>query len=405
MRIGIIGGGPGGAITAATLARRGHEVHVFESELFPRFHIGESLLPCNLPIYEDLGIDRAVFNEHRYMPKLAAYFELVGSGRTCRFPFADGLPGDPPSIYQVERSRFDHMLLKHAVASGATLHCPVTVTRADLPAGPGVQPVLHFKHQDGTTGSLAVDFLADCSGRETLLGRQLDLVDREGDLMRAAVFGHVAELPFAPGAERGDIVISKCPAGWSWQIPLEDRKWSVGLVLKRDAVIKGGTPSDVFRTNLAHFPELRERLGGQVPDPVRAMPNISYRVRQRVGPRWALVGDAGGFIDPIFSSGVLLATRAGWRLGKALHEQGADADLGAWRDATDHDLATFFAFIRLWYDGHFIDNLFFSDNREPGIYHGIISLLAGNTTNLDNQFLAMLTRRMLAQKTKTLILN
>lgn len=406
MRIGIIGGGPGGAVTAATLARLGHEVHIFESEVFPRFHIGESLLPCNMPIYEDLGLDRGVFGEQQhFMPKLAAYFELVGTGRTCRFPFADGMPGDPPSIYQVERSKFDHLLLKHAVASGATLHCPVTVARVELPEAPGVPPVLHVIKADSSPASLTVDFVVDCSGRETLIGRQLGLVDREGDLMRAAVYGHVAELPLAPDAQRGDIVISKCPAGWSWQIPLEEKKWSVGLVLKRDAVIKGGPPDEVFRNNLAHFPELRERLKGQVPDPVRAMPNISYRVRQRIGPRWALVGDAGGFIDPIFSSGVLLATRAGWRLGKALHEQGADADLGAWRDATDHDLATFFAFIRLWYDGHFIDNLFFSDNREPSIYRGIISLLAGNTTNLDNTFLAMLNRRISAQKTKTLILN
>jgi flavin-dependent dehydrogenase len=406
MRIGIIGGGPGGSVAAATFRRLGHDVELFEAEVFPRFHIGESLLPCNLPIYEGIGLDQAALAGHGYMPKLAAYFELVGKGRTCRFPFADGLPGDPPSIFQVERSHFDHMLLKHAVSLGAVLHCPVKVLRVDLPAGAGILPVIH--HDGGTPGQdhrLEVDFVVDASGRETLIGRQLGIVDREGDLMRAAVYGHVGALPFAPGAQRGDIVISKCPQGWSWQIPLSDDKWSVGLVLKRDAVVKGGTPGDVFRNNLAFFPELAGRLAGQVPEPVRAMPNISYRVQQRSGHRWALIGDAGGFIDPIFSSGVLLATRAGWRLGNALHKLGPDGDLGEWRHATDHDLATFFSFIRLWYDGHFIDNLFFAESREPSIYHGIISLLAGNTTNLDNKFLAMLNRRMLANKTKTLILN
>jgi flavin-dependent dehydrogenase len=406
MRIGIIGGGPGGSVTATTLRRLGHEVHLFEAEVFPRFHIGESLLPCNLPIYEAIGLDHAALAAHAYMPKLAAFFELVGKNKVCRFPFADGLPGDPPSIFQVERSTFDHMLLKNAVTQGVTLHCPVRVLKVDVPGAPGVAPVIH--HDGGKPGddvALEVDFVVDASGRDTVLGRQLGLVDREGDLMRAAVYGHVAELPLVPGAASGDIVISKCAVGWSWQIPLEPRKWSVGLVLKRDSVIKGGGPAEVFRHNLVHFPELKARLRGQVPDPVRSTPNISYRVQQRIGHRWALVGDAGGFIDPIFSSGVLLATRAGWRLGNALHQLGPDGNLAEWRDATDHDLATFFSFIRLWYDGHFIDNLFFSENREPSIYRGIISLLAGNTTNLDNKFLAMLNRRMLTNKTKTLILN
>ncbi|MBA3937412.1 MAG: tryptophan 7-halogenase [Planctomycetes bacterium] len=388
MRIGIIGGGPGGAVAAATLARAGHQVEVWEAEVFPRFHIGESLLPCNLPIYEDLGLGRDIFASHGYTPKLAAHFEQAGTGRTCRFPFADGLPGDPPGIHQVERARFDHMLLQHAVASGAQLHCPVRVQRVDLPERG--QPVIHHDH-----GATAVDFVIDASGRETLLGRQLGLVDREGDLMRAAVYGHVGAIPLAPGAERGDISIAKGEAGWAWAIPLApDAKWSVGMVLKRDAVIKGGSPAEVFRNNLVHFPEYGARLAGQVPEPVRATPNISYRVRQRVGRRWALIGDAGGFADPIFSSGVLLATRAGWHLGKRLAEHGADVDLASWRAQTDHDLATFIGFIRLWYDGHFIDNLFFSETREVGVYRGIISLLAGNTTNPDNVFLSMLQRRM-----------
>jgi len=384
MKIGIIGGGPGGAVAAATLARRGHDVHIFEGERFPRFHIGESLLPCNLPIYEDLGITREVFAAHAYQPKLAAHFEHVASGRTARFPFADGLPGDPTSMYQVERARFDALLLDTALRHGAHLHCPVTVERVDL--------ATRTIHHAG--GAERVDFVIDASGRETLLAKQLGLLDRANDLRRAAVFGHVGHLPLAPGAEAGDITIAKADAGWCWQIPLKPGKWSVGMVLKREVITAGGTPEAIFRRHLDLFPTVRERLAGQIPAPVRSIPNISYRVRERLGSGWALLGDAGGFIDPIFSSGVLLATRAGWRLGNALHAHGADGDLSEWKRATDHDLTTFFAFIRLWYDGHFIDNLFFSDLREPSIYRGIISLLAGNTTSPDNTFLALLKKRM-----------
>jgi flavin-dependent dehydrogenase len=393
MKVGIIGGGPGGAVTAATLARLGHQAHIYEAEVFPRFHIGESLLPCNMPIYEDLGISRDVFRQQSYMPKLAAHFEHVATGRTVRFPFADALPGDPPSIFQVERSRFDKLLLDTAVANGAVLHCPVKVSDVDVAR-------LAIRHDRGED---SFDFIVDASGRETLLGRQLGLVDRDGDLMRAAVFGHVDELPLAPGAQVGDISIAKCDEGWCWQIPLEAKKWSIGLVLKRDRVVKGGTPADVFRNNLKYFPQVRERLNGRIPDPTRSIPNISYRVRERIGRGYALLGDAGGFIDPIFSSGVLLATRAGWRLGRTLHGGGPRADLSEWKDQTDHDLSTFFAFIKLWYDGHFIDNLFFAEHRDPPIYRGIISLLAGDTTHPDNAFLVMLRKRMSRQNAKTLV--
>ena len=393
MRVGIIGGGPGGSVAAAVLVRAGHQVQIFEQEVFPRFHIGESLLPCNMPILQDIGIDHDTFLQQAYMPKRAAFFEHVGSGRVARFPFADSLPSDATSIYQVERSRFDKMLLDHAVTQGAELRCPATVLRVDLEAQ---LPVIYFR--EGECDKQAeVDFVIDASGRDTLLARQLGTLDRANDLMRAAVFGHVATLPLVPGAQRGDIVVSKnSDIGWSWQIPLADDRWSVGLVLKREVVLKGGTAADVFSRNLVHFPELAIRLGGHIPDPVRTIPNISYRIRGRSGRRYALIGDAGGFIDPIFSSGVLLATRAGWRLGKALIEHGAEADLRPWSEATDHDLATFFAFIRLWYDGHFIDNLFFSDLRSAPVYQGIISLLAGNTTNPDNAFLQMLQSRIAA---------
>jgi FADH2-dependent halogenase len=393
MKVGIIGGGPGGSVTAATLARHGHEVQVFEMEIFPRFHIGESLLPTNMPIYEELGITREVLRQHSYMPKTAAHFEHTATGRIVRFVFADAMPGDPPSIFQVERSRFDKLLLDTAVAKGAKLRCPVKVSRVDLE-----QRVIHH-----SAGSDQFDFIVDASGRETLLGRQLGIVDLEGDLKRAAVFGHVGHLPFAPGAQRGDITINKSEAGWCWQIPLEDAKWSVGLVLKREMVVKGGTPADVFRNNLKFFPQVAERMKGVIPDPVRSIPNISYRVRERIGRRYALLGDAGGFIDPIFSSGVLLATRAGWRLGEVLHKAGPDADLKEWKAQTDHDLATFFAFIRLWYDGHFVDNLFFAENKEDSICRGIVSLLAGNTTHPQNVFLKMLAKRAQAQEAKTMM--
>lgn len=396
MKVGIIGGGPAGSVLAATLARRGHRAVIFEKTVFPRFHIGESLLPCNGPIFEAIGVTPADFAAEGFPAKHAAHFEHVGSGRWVRFPFADALSGDPPSIFQVERARFDHLLLRRAQALGADLRMPCQVQYVDI-AG---KRIVH----DG--GTETFDFIADASGRDTLLGRQLGWVDRANDLRRAAVFGHVDHLDLAPGAETGDISIAKGEAGWCWQIPI-GRRWSVGMVLKREFIqaparedraehepvttVRDGTAADdLFRRHIGLFPTVAARLAGQVPQPARAFPNISYRVRDRLGPGFALLGDAGGFIDPIFSSGVLLATRAAWRLGEALADGG---DLTGWKRATDHDLASYFAFIRLWYDGTFIDNLFFGDLRVEAIYRGIISLLAGNTTHPDNRFLDMLAKR------------
>src|SRR5690606_15108531 len=161
-------------------------------------------------------------------------------------------------------------------------------------------------------------------------------------------------LDLAPGAEAGDISIAKGEAGWCWQIPI-GRRWSVGLVLKREfiqaptredsaehepviAVRDGPAADDLFRRHIGLFPTVADRLAGQVPQPARAFPNISYRGRDRLRPGFALPGAAGGFIAPSFSSGVLLATRAAWRLGEAP----ADGhDLAEWKRATDHDLTSY----------------------------------------------------------------
>jgi len=238
----------------------------------------------------------------------------------------------------------------------------------------------------------AVDFVIDASGRDSLIARQLGLRDTEGDLKRGAVYGHVTGLALPAAAAPGDVCIAMAPEAWAWQIPLACGRVSVGLVLPREALRHGGGPAGVFAVNLERFPALAQRLDGRVPDPVRATPNISYRVRERFGPGWAVVGDSAGFADPIFSSGIHLAVAQGLDLAAQLDARGAAVDLTAWDQRAQRDLGVFLAFIRLWYQRRTLETLFFAPSHREDIARGITSVLAGNTTGAGNPFLALLAK-------------
>ncbi|MDA3962259.1 MAG: tryptophan 7-halogenase [Planctomycetota bacterium] len=384
MQVAVIGGGPAGAVAAARLAIDGHSVDLYEAQVFPRFRIGESLLPCSMPILASIGIDAAWWRALGAVYKPGASFELADGSAVMRVDFAEALPGDPEHAWQVERAPFDAALLDVARARGVQVHQPCRVTAVDVA---GARPVLQL----GDTRR-EFDFVIDASGRETLLARHHDCKDTVGDLRRGAVYGHVSDLAQPDGSKPGDISICMDPSGWAWQIPIAGQRMSVGLVLEREALQVGGGPEAIFRAGLERFPALAQRLDGRVPEPLRTTPNISYRVRQRYGRGWATIGDGGGFVDPIFSSGVHLGVTQGSELAAAL-AAGPEADLSAWSAQCDRDLQVFTSFIRLWYQHRTLKTLFFAPSRNPAIVAGITSVLAGNTRSADNLFLQMLNRR------------
>jgi len=389
MRIAVIGGGPSGSVAAALLAEGGCAVDCYEREPFPRFHVGESLLPCGMDDLAAIGLDDTVLAPH-FVRKDGATFCSADGRQHARFAFADGLPGDPDHAYQVERAAFDALLLERSAALGARLRQPCRVQAVDTAADGAVV------HSDA--GSEPYDFVIDASGRDALLARRAATIDRSDDLHRAAVYGHVSEVAMPAAAQSGDVVIDMADDGWAWQIPLASGRCSVGLVLDRSAFRKATGPAAAFEANLAAFPALAARLAAVRPDPVRATPDISYHAGPRYGERWALVGDAAGFVDPIFSSGIMLGTNGARRLAHALLRDGPDADLAAWDARCDYDLAVFTAFIRLWYQRRTLRTLFFAERREERIARGLVSLLAGNTQHPDNAFLAMLQRRMASKR-------
>jgi FADH2-dependent halogenase len=371
-------------------------VDLYEAETFPRFRVGESLLPANLATYQQAGLTEADFISAGFLRKEGATFESPDGSRRVRFPFAESLPGDADHAYQVERAHFDAMLLDHACAQGVQL-ITRKITAIDRDGDGRQVPTC----AEGAGEPL--DFLIDASGRSALLARRAKAVSPLADLRRAAIYGHVDGLPIPDGSEVGDIVISMSSnphgdatgeAGWAWQIPLSAHKTSVGVVLPREDLAVGQSLEAVFEAALLRFPALAERLAARRPMPIRSTPDISYSVKERYGSDWASIGDAAGFVDPIFSSGILLSTRAGARLADALLADGPSANLQPWEEAVDQDLAIFTAFIRLWYQRGFIGKLFFGQAHNETIGRGIISLLGGNTTHPDNQFLGMLTSRL-----------
>jgi flavin-dependent dehydrogenase len=306
--VAIIGGGPGGSTVATFLAKEGFSVRVFEKERFPRFHIGESLLPYNTPILEELGvlpeIERAGF-----MTKNGAQFFLGDGSRSTKFRFRDGSFTKYPSAFQVERSKFDEILLNHAEKCGATVSHETAVAKMDVDRDLGA--TLTWQQKDGSTGTTSARFVIDASGVVNFSGNRQKLREDHPHLRKVAVFGHFNGVAMPQGDERGDILIVRLKEAWCWLIPLSETKTSVGLVFDNLA-IRGTEPEALFHETTATHSELHRRVArADLIGKLHAITDFSYSNREIVSDRLVRVGDAAGFLDPIFSSGVYLAMVGG----------------------------------------------------------------------------------------------
>src|SRR6201996_7227867 len=303
----VIGGGPAGSSAAIMLAERGYRVVQVEKSRHPRFHIGESLLPANLPIFERLGVARQV--EAIGMQKWGAEFVSPWhGGRGETFNFAEAWDKSMPFAYQVRRSEFDEILIRRSAQQGTQVIEGCRVRSVERQ--PDGQMQVEAENDDGTAASWRVRYVIDASGRDTFLGNQLQTKRRNSKHNSAALFGHFRHADRYPEEKRaGNISIYWFDHGWFWFIPLADGVTSIGAVVWPYYLKSRKVPvRDFFLDTIAMCPPLAERLkNAELVSEVEATGNYSYSCGESYGPGYLLAGDAFTFIDPMFSSGVLMA--------------------------------------------------------------------------------------------------
>ncbi len=308
----VIGGGPAGSTVGAELARRGHKVTILEKERHPRFHIGESLLPANLALFEKLGVAEEV--RAIGIQKWGAEFVSPWhENHSQTFQFADAWDKSMPYSYQVRRAEFDEILIRNAARAGAEVIEGCKVRDVDFAADHG-RATVHAQHQDGRALQWRARFVVDASGRDTLLGRKFDLKRRNPRHNSSALYAHFTGATRHAGRDEGNITIFWFEHGWFWLIPLADGTTSVGAVVWPHYLKGRSRPlPEFFLDTIAMCPALAERLArATLASPVEATGNFSYSCDRTHGPNYLLIGDAFAFIDPVFSSGVMLAMQGGF---------------------------------------------------------------------------------------------
>ncbi len=392
----IVGAGPAGSVAAGLLRKQGRRVLILEKEQFPRFSIGESLLPQSMEYIEAAGMLQAVV-EAGFQFKNGAAFS--SGGRYTEFDFRDKFSKGWGTTYQVQRGRFDHVLAKEAERAGAEVRYQHEVLGVDVS---GDHPVVQVRGQDGQPYSVQAQFLLDASGFGRILPRLLDLEYPSDFPTRGAIFTHVQDnIPLGGGFDRQKIRITVHPMHcdvWFWTIPFSDGRCSLGVVAHTDFLKQyTGTDTERLKALVDEDPSLSDLLKNAVWDtPARNITGYSANVKSLWGRGYALLGNAGEFLDPVFSSGVTIAFKSASLAAQCLGRQAA-GEVIDWEADYARPLKagvdTFRVFVESWYAGGF-QKVIFHEQASPEIRRMISAILAGYAWDTANPYVAEPKRRL-----------
>ncbi len=393
----IIGAGPAGSVAAGLLRQHGRQVLVLERETFPRFSIGESLLPQSMTFIEQAGMLRAVV-EAGFQHKNGATF--VRDDLYTELDFRDKHSVGWGTTYQVQRASFDHLLAREAERMGAEVRFRHEVIAVDVS---GERPVVQVRSPEGDVYSVEATFLLDASGFGRILPKLLGL-ERPSDFpVRGAIFTHIQDRIDVGAFDRNKIRITVHPDHvdvWYWLIPFSDGRCSIGVVARQDFLARfQGTDTERLRTLVFEDPSSRTLLkNAEWNMPARQIVGYASNVSALAGKGFALLGNAGEFLDPVFSSGVTIAFKSASLAVDCLQREfaGETVDWNAdYSTPLKKGVDTFRAFVESWYAGGFQKIIFF-EGAQPDVRRKICSILAGYAWDETNPYVRDTKRRLAA---------
>src|SRR5438067_4878624 len=378
--VAIIGGGPAGSTAATLLACAGRRVLVLERDKFPRFHIGESLLPFSTQTFDRLGVREKL--DRTFLPKFGGEIVAACGTKVVKFYFKDGFRSRRDRAYQVTRSEFDKLLLDHSRENGAEVREETDVKNI---AFENERVRVDIENSAGARSTIEARYLLDCSGRQTVLGNFYNLKKNYDHLQKFSVFAHYENVDRPSGIDGTLIRMVRGLDRWFWLIPLTATRMSIGVVMD----------TATFRAMKLPPEEALEKCIGEQPLILREMANAarvsqvysagdySYRNAKLFGDRWLLAGDAAGFIDPVFSSGVFLAIMSAEKAADSLHEILRDESkkprlFREYSCRINRVMDMYLTFVSSWYRGKEFVEVFLNPTEMLQLAPAVNAVLAGN---------------------------